>query len=77
MRIVVWACPAYGCGNVVTFPSASSRARMRSPLARVATPRPCVECAMHDRPHVDLVRLEFEDGLDHLRQRDAERRATA
>lgn len=65
MRVTVWVCPSFGCGNFFASSTAGDR-----------IDKHCPDCARKGR---DVKRhpLDFEDGLNPLRDEDHAARTAA
>lgn len=76
MKVTVWVCPTYGCGNYFGSESAGDlRKAMTRTHGGAEYPRSrCPLCWLRLAEHVDRVPVTFEDGLDFARRRDHETR---
>jgi hypothetical protein len=79
MRVTIWICPSFGCGNYIGSSNAGDLTAEFStnPRGEATFPRSrCPVCAREGR-NVNRRRLDFEDGLDGARDQDFEARIAA
>ena len=79
MKVTVWVCPTFGCGNYFGSESAGDLRESMTGLhggPQYARSR-CPSCWQRLGEHVDRIPVNFEDGVDGYRRDDHERRMQA
>lgn len=79
MKVTVWICPSFGCGNYFASSSVGDLSTDYNTDAKgeLTFPRAqCPDCNLHGRV-VMRTPVNFEDGLDAARRRDHEQRRAA